>query len=385
MLELFYIDHEIIMQFAFYFLVALNVLVLSFFLVSKKKYKIGYLILGNVAFLLQHIFILLDIYTVVNFSSLVNIVEITAIILYIISLLSLYNIEINYKKYWLYWFVSTIGIMAITIGFNTISYLRAFSALIIVVMVIELLFYVNKKRVLTDSHFHLFINLNLTLYLLLKLALIFVRIYSSTVETSIESIQVSIVTFTFVTIIFIIWFNLSILFLTYEKLYLSFKNMSYTDTLTGVFNRRYAFMKLEEYYELYVRKKLNFAVILLDIDGFKSVNDKYGHKVGDVLLREFSRFMEDVLRKVDTFARYGRDEFLAIVNVDHYEESQELMFRILEKLEETTFTSDNIKITVSGGVVILNNDNTVDSVDQIIDIIDERLYKAKKQEGNVIK
>ena len=385
MLELFYIDHEIIMQFAFYFLVALNVLVLSFFLVSKKKYKIGYLILGNVAFLLQHIFILLDIYTVVNFSSLVNIVEITAIILYIISLLSLYNIEINYKKYWLYWFVSTIGIMAITIGFNTISYLRAFSALIIVVMVIELLFYVNKKRVLTDSHFHLFINLNLTLYLLLKLALIFVRIYSSTVETSIESIQVSIVTFTFVTIIFIIWFNLSILFLTYEKLYLSFKNMSYTDTLTGVFNRRYAFMKLEEYYELYVRKKLNFAVILLDIDGFKSVNDKYGHKVGDVLLREFSRFMEDVLRKVDTFARYGGDEFLAIVNVDHYEESQELMFRILEKLEETTFTSDNIKITVSGGVVILNNDNTVDSVDQIIDIIDERLYKAKKQEGNVIK
>ena len=385
MLELFYIDHEIIMQFAFYFLVALNVLVLSFFLVLKKKYKIGYLILGNVAFLLQHIFILLDIYTVVNFSSLVNIVEITAIILYIISLLSLYNIEINYKKYWLYWFVSTIGIMAITIGFNTISYLRAFSALIIVVMVIELLFYVNKKRVLTDSHFHLFINLNLTLYLLLKLALIFVRIYSSTVETSIESIQVSIVTFTFVTIIFIIWFNLSILFLTYEKLYLSFKNMSYTDTLTGVFNRRYAFMKLEEYYELYVRKKLNFAVILLDIDGFKSVNDKYGHKVGDVLLREFSRFMEDVLRKVDTFARYGGDEFLAIVNVDHYEESQELMFRILEKLEETTFTSDNIKITVSGGVVILNNDNTVDSVDQIIDIIDERLYKAKKQEGNVIK
>lgn len=93
----------------------------------------------------------------------------------------------------------------------------------------------------------------------------------------------------------------------------AFKKQSRTDDLTGLYNRRHIFVELEREFERATRYKRPLSGMMIDIDDFKKINDKYGHLTGDRVIRTFARLLEDSIRTIDILGRYGGDEFLLIL------------------------------------------------------------------------
>lgn len=92
------------------------------------------------------------------------------------------------------------------------------------------------------------------------------------------------------------------------------KNMAHVDTLTLLYNRAYFLERLIQQCQLSKRKEEEFGVIMIDLDGFKEVNDTYGHNAGDQVLEQFSARLKSLTRRTDILARFGGDEFVMIVS-----------------------------------------------------------------------
>jgi diguanylate cyclase (GGDEF)-like protein/PAS domain S-box-containing protein len=152
------------------------------------------------------------------------------------------------------------------------------------------------------------------------------------------------------------------------------------DTLTKV-NNRYATDKaLERLIEEANEYESTFAVVMIDIDYFKKINDTYGHYVGDVVLKELSAFVEKNIRKIDIFGRWGGEEFLLFfVHIDRdvvYKKAQELCKKI-----EQLVINKKYKITVSMGVTLYKNG---ESKEELLDRVDAALYRAKHEGRNQV-
>jgi diguanylate cyclase (GGDEF)-like protein len=151
------------------------------------------------------------------------------------------------------------------------------------------------------------------------------------------------------------------------------------DMLTGVYNRR----KFEQDMVTAVEKKEKydspFSVIMFDIDGFKQVNDLYGHKMGDVILQEMASVVKRVLRESDKLFRWGGDEFVILLQ----ETSLKNAFKAAEKVRKTVeaydFEIERNCITISIGVGEFIKD---DNIDQFLSIVDNALLKAKAKGRN---
>ena len=151
------------------------------------------------------------------------------------------------------------------------------------------------------------------------------------------------------------------------------------DMLTGVYNRR----KFEQDMVTAVEKKEKydspFSIIMFDIDGFKQVNDLYGHKMGDVILQEMASVVKRVLRESDKLFRWGGDEFVILLQ----ETSLKNAFKAAEKVRKTVeaydFEIEKNCITISIGVGEFIKD---DNIDQFLSIVDNALLKAKAKGKN---
>ena len=99
------------------------------------------------------------------------------------------------------------------------------------------------------------------------------------------------------------------LFFRLDEVSCKLEELSYTDELTKAHNRRYFFEKLNQEFSRAKRYNQVFSIIMLDIDDFKSVNDEFGHPVGDYLLTMLAKLCQNKSREVDVFARIGGDEF----------------------------------------------------------------------------
>ena len=86
-----------------------------------------------------------------------------------------------------------------------------------------------------------------------------------------------------------------------------------TDYLTGIYNIRYFYHRIEEEFSRAVRYRMPLSCIMFDIDHFKKVNDNFGHRVGDIILREFAQLVKTHTRRSDVFARYGGEEFILLL------------------------------------------------------------------------
>ncbi|MCK4577117.1 GGDEF domain-containing protein, partial [candidate division WOR-3 bacterium] len=95
----------------------------------------------------------------------------------------------------------------------------------------------------------------------------------------------------------------------------------YIDDLTGLYNRRYLLTVISKKLEEGQRVGIPLSIVLIDLDHFKDVNDTYGHRRGDVVLREFGMFLKALLRQDDTVFRYGGDEFICILPNANYEQA----------------------------------------------------------------
>jgi diguanylate cyclase (GGDEF)-like protein len=153
-----------------------------------------------------------------------------------------------------------------------------------------------------------------------------------------------------------------------------FKQQSITDTLTGLYNR----LKLDEDLAYSIKRikrvKSEFAVILLDIDNFKQINDSYGHLIGDLVLKAFSILLKQSIRDSDIIGRWGGEEFLIICPDSGIGGCHKLAEKLRKRIEKCNFPEVG-RITASFGITACKQDEKVDS---LIDRADKALYLAKQ-------
>ncbi len=148
------------------------------------------------------------------------------------------------------------------------------------------------------------------------------------------------------------------------------KRLLEIDSLTTVLTRRSLFSRLEE-----IEKRcIPYAVLMLDIDFFKSVNDTFGHQVGDKVLREVSILIKSNLRRGDIVGRYGGEEFLIVLPGADRLNATAVAEKIRRLIEEHDFSIPR-KVTVSLGVA---DSTEAEGMEDVIKLADERLYVAKR-------
>lgn len=154
--------------------------------------------------------------------------------------------------------------------------------------------------------------------------------------------------------------------------------IAFIDDLTGLFNRR----KIMEIFEVeYSRSKRygnNLAVMMLDIDYFKHVNDKYGHDAGDCVLVEFAKKVKCQIRETDYVGRFGGEEFLVIMPETEADGARVVAERIKQMLDETTVSigRSSIKVTSSMGISQVRPGDQ--AKEESLKRADESMYMAKK-------
>jgi diguanylate cyclase (GGDEF)-like protein len=161
------------------------------------------------------------------------------------------------------------------------------------------------------------------------------------------------------------------------------KELSNTDPLTQLFNRRYMMEVLDREIQRTARKGSPITILLMDIDHFKKVNDTYGHQLGDVVLVNMAHIIRKHLRTYDVAARYGGEEFVAILPETPLPEAMTVAERIRSATQQATFANklQALRVTISLGVATYPMPG-LDSVDDLIRIADEGLYRAKSEGRN---
>lgn len=166
-----------------------------------------------------------------------------------------------------------------------------------------------------------------------------------------------------------------------ERLAVQLRTRALSDELTGALSRR-GLRELGERMLVAPRRQYKqIAVLLLDVDHFKKVNDTYGHLVGDDVLRHLVGVMQDKLRDDALLARYGGEEFVVLLPIRHPHEAQVVAERLRQAVEssQTQSTAGLIKITISVGVAFHRPDETLE---QTLGVADLLLYEAKQNGRN---
>ncbi len=160
--------------------------------------------------------------------------------------------------------------------------------------------------------------------------------------------------------------------------------LAFTDFLTGLKTRGYFEQQLELEIKRSERKKTHFALLMIDIDFFKSLNDRYGHHAGDQVLRDVSAILMRDMREVDTVARYGGEEFVIILPETGASGAQLVAERLRRSVDHAKFFAGSPsaveRLTISIGVAIFDEDAQFRR--ELIENADAALYYAKSHGRN---
>ncbi|NEX23347.1 EAL domain-containing protein [Thiorhodococcus mannitoliphagus] len=162
-----------------------------------------------------------------------------------------------------------------------------------------------------------------------------------------------------------------------------FARLAHFDALTGLPNRRLLADRLHQAMAQTQRRRQQLAVVYLDLDGFKAVNDRHGHAVGDQLLMTLAEQMKQVLREGDTLARLGGDEFVAVlVDLDNSDTSVPLLNRLLAAAAAPVSLGDLVvQVSASLGVTFYPQPGVMDA-DQLLRQADQAMYQSKRTGKN---
>lgn len=154
--------------------------------------------------------------------------------------------------------------------------------------------------------------------------------------------------------------------------------MGVKDPVTGAYNKSHFLQRISEEFSFGFRQNLPLSILMLDIDFFKMINDKYGHLAGDKVLKEIAAVISRIIRSDDVFCRYGGEEFVIIMRNTDCQNAVNLAERIRRRIEETDieYEDQKIKVTISIGVATSVDKNFKDYV-QLISEADRYLYKSK--------
>lgn len=158
--------------------------------------------------------------------------------------------------------------------------------------------------------------------------------------------------------------------------------LAHTDTLTGLHNRRFLEQELDRHVELYKRYRRPFAVIMLDFDNLKWLNDTFGHAAGDTALKHLASLMRASIRDVDIPCRFGGDEFVILMPEADKNAIRAVGRRISESLSQTQLKigSSAVNLQVSFGTSACPADGTESEV--LLQEADAELYAAKQRKGS---
>ncbi|TQV86494.1 bifunctional diguanylate cyclase/phosphodiesterase [Aliikangiella coralliicola] len=175
--------------------------------------------------------------------------------------------------------------------------------------------------------------------------------------------------------------NLASIVLLREKEEEKLQQAAHYDNLTGLPNRKNFYERLEHAIDLCSRKDTSLAILFIDLDNFKQVNDNRGHEAGDKVLQSVAQKMESCLRKEDSLARFGGDEFVLLV--EDFGETTELSHiaeKILNAVEKESYGHSHWAISASIGISIYPQDSL--NAAQLMQYADKAMYKAKFEGKN---
>ncbi len=156
--------------------------------------------------------------------------------------------------------------------------------------------------------------------------------------------------------------------------------LSTTDQLTKLSNRHKMNSELEKEWKRAARYRINFSIIMFDIDWFKKINDTYGHQAGDSVLYEIARLTKKTLRSTDIVGRWGGEEFLVLCPGTNSIGAKELAIKLCSTIENYRFTV-RANVTISAGLCEFDEQK---SIEDMIKEADGKLYEAKRQGRNTV-
>jgi diguanylate cyclase (GGDEF)-like protein len=162
-----------------------------------------------------------------------------------------------------------------------------------------------------------------------------------------------------------------------------FEHQAHVDALTGIYNRHWMNKSFPRTLNRCMRNNNPFAVMVIDIDHFKKVNDTYGHQAGDLALKHVAKCVQENLRPHDLLVRYGGEEFAVLLTDADHEETANVADRLRSKVEEIEICSRDIafRVTLSIGITMTQD---TDDIDHLLHEADQALYLAKQRGRNRI-
>lgn len=156
-----------------------------------------------------------------------------------------------------------------------------------------------------------------------------------------------------------------------------------TDSLTGLLNRRALEAAAEQEIELCRSGRMPLTAVLMDLDGFKQINDTFGHGFGDSVLLEVSRCMQEHMRKSDLLARIGGDEFAVLLHDTSRSEALEIAERLRCSIEDLVVSDGECEARIRASFGIAEVDGTVSNWPELVSLCDKAVYRSKGIGGNL--
>lgn len=178
------------------------------------------------------------------------------------------------------------------------------------------------------------------------------------------------------------WFIIGLL-LKIDQLEAKMRNAATFDSLTGLLNRHAFTEQASETFDLAAKEGFEVSVLLVDIDHFKSINDKFGHACGDKVLATFGKVITHITRKDDVVGRLGGEEFAFLLPKASQDEAWKFSQGLHEAINNTVFDHDEcvIRMTVSIGIVTAPI-GAASNIEKTLSMADKAMYLAKKNGRN---
>lgn len=378
-MDLFF-DHKDLMQLSLIIMFGLSIIQVGYYIISSAAKNIRYLVISNFLFFFQYLTINVDIVLTDHFfPGFVAVFELAATVFWVMCIYELLSQKQRHKYHLVIMLINAASVYLFYKYTGNVSLIRSLASvasLFVVVPSIVTILRMKKLKRISSLNYAV---LALGAFVVLKATLIVNRLFSSIYEAGIISIENSIVIFTVLALLLIIWINFIITFINLDLKNSILEEMAYIDFLTSTPNRRAIEIRLQELICLNARGKLNFYVILFDLDHFKAINDRYGHEIGDNVLIELSNMIMNDIREIDMIGRYGGDEFVILVI---NEDRKNFTSRLLASIRKRKFTECDLSVTISGGLIEVNSESNYTNIKDIISDADSNLYTAKQNGRN---